>query len=127
VVEIDQGDTATTDKRVVERTFNIDGTVSTVTQSDNQVDYYTYNYWGQETLIRYGSSTSTDNQSVYTYYDYGQIQTLTDSKDNVVQGGVITVTTSWAYDQIGRTTSSTQDGTTVQYEYDKAGNITLLS
>ncbi len=42
-------------------------------------------------------------------------------------GGVITVTTSYAYDQIGRTTSSTQDGTTIQYEYDKAGNITLLS
>ena len=127
VVEIDQGDTGTTTKRTVVRTFNLDGTVNTVTQADNQVDYYSYNYWGQATLIRYGSSTSTDNQTVYAYYDYGQIQTLTDSKTNSVAGGVITVTTSYAYDQIGRTTSSTQDGTTIQYEYDKAGNITLLS
>ena len=126
VVEINQGSTSSSTKMVVENTFNLDGTVSTTTQADGQMDYYTYNNWGQVTLTRYGSSTSTNNQTSYTYNDHGQMSSITDRKYNSVSGGIVEVTTSWTYDALGRTTSSTQDGTTIQYEYDKNGNITEL-
>jgi len=127
VVEIDQGDPNTTSVyRAVERTFNDNGTVDNVKQADNQVDYYTYNNWGQATFIKYGSSTSTDNETAYTYNAHGQMSTMTDRRTDTLAGGVAQVTTSWTYDTIGRTTSATQDGTTIQYDYDKAGNVTKV-
>ena len=126
VVEINQGSTSSSTNMVVENTYNLNGTVSTTKQADGQVDYYTYNNWGQVTLTRYGSSTSTNNQTSYTYNDHGQMSSMTDRRYSSLSSTVVEVTSAWTYDALGRTTTQTQDGVTLQYDYDKNGNITEL-
>jgi len=132
-VEINQGIITTDEKMVVENSYDDNGQRTAVRNADGQIDNYTYDCWGQVTLVEYGqqdAANSIVNKTKYTYNDNGQMKAMVDTRvDNTiaVPGTLATVRTTWSYDTLGRVTGTVQDGNAIGYTYNKVGQLTSVS
>lgn len=120
--ETDEGYITTDSVRMVTtNVFNDNGQVTQSTYNDNSTVDYDYDGRGQLTLITYDTNDYTE----FEYDDNGR-QVLMTATRNENETNEMIVSTSWAYDSMGRVSSYTQDGNTVRYEYLDNGALSAI-
>ncbi len=105
--------TETNNGRIIQKTYDLAGNMTTKTKPDNSIITYTYDNNNRLTNISYPDSTSV----TYQYNGIGLRTFMTDT-----QGP-----TGYTYNDLGRLSTVTRNNMTVTYTYDDVGNISGIT